>query len=308
MKHPREPNGSRSGAGPASHKAVDKAVDNDSSDLVELKAIAASTRAGHTPPVLSAAELSGVMARRDSVVGARVTGGADGLPPWIWGMAGCLSVMALGLGIFWYLNAPPRSASAEADPGSAFRHTEQPLATPPLGPQIVPLPPRPEPPAPEPARAEKEKPTPRHLAGARAGAHPGTLPSPRAEPSDTADVPTKKSSDLDTLLAAPPGGPGASSDQGAQGTVDPERALKDVDAALEGLQPKVHQCFRRFQIRGVAQVKLTVSPSGSIESPAVTGDFEGTPTGDCVINELASAALPPFKGGPVSISHSFVFR
>jgi hypothetical protein len=135
------------------------------------------------------------------------------------------------------------------------------------------------------------------------------LPSPRAEPAaDTADVPTKKTSDLDTLLAAPPGGPGASNEQGAQGTVDPERALKDVDAALEGLQPKVHQCFRRFQIRGVAQVKLTVSPSGSIESPAVTGDFEGTPTGDCVINELASAALPPFKGGPVSISHSFVFR
>jgi hypothetical protein len=307
MKQPRDPNGSRSAAGPAPDRASALAGDNDSSDLVELKAIAASTRAGHTPPVLSAAELSGVMARRDSVVGARVTGGADGLPPWIWGMAGCLSVMALGLGIFWYLNAPPRSSSAEADPGSALRHTEQPLAIPPLGPQIVPLPPRPEPSVPEPPRAEKEKPT-RHLAGARSGAHLGTLPSPRAEPADTADVPTKKTSDLDTLLAAPPGGPGASNDQGAQGTVDPERALKDVDAALEGLQPKVHQCFRRFQIRGVAQVKLTVSPSGSIESPAVTGDFEGTPTGDCVINELASAALPPFKGGPVSISHSFVFR
>jgi hypothetical protein len=83
---------------------------------------------------------------------------------------------------------------------------------------------------------------------------------------------------------------------------------KEVDAALDELQPKVHECFRRFQIRGVAQVKLTVSPTGSVESPALTGDFEGTPTGDCVLKEVASAALPPFKGSPLSVSHAYVFR
>lgn len=74
------------------------------------------------------------------------------------------------------------------------------------------------------------------------------------------------------------------------------------------MQPKLHRCFRRFQIRGIALVKVTISPNGSVKSPALTGDFAGTPTGERVISGLTSAALPPLKGGAVNVSHAYVFR
>src|SRR5579872_1070270 len=105
MKPPRPTQ--RSGAGYAADG------ERESSDLVELRAIAASTRASATPPVVSAAELSGVVARRDSVVGVRVDGAATGVPPWFWGVVGCLGVLALGLGVFWYLDG---GASAPSSP------------------------------------------------------------------------------------------------------------------------------------------------------------------------------------------------
>jgi hypothetical protein len=285
--------------------------------LVDLKAIAASTRASATAPVVSAAELSGVVPRRDSVVGARVTE-SGGIPPWFYGVIGCLSVMALGLGIFWYLDAPtkhPRLAEAAAERPFV---PAAPQVTP-AGPEIVPLPTA-APPAPiapvEPAHAEKEK-AAHHVGAAKSVARAAAAQD--EAPADSVDVTLKKPSVLDTLLS--PGTAAANGDDGsgnsnkrdprpagAAATGETDRTLKDVDAALDDLQPKVHECFRRFQIRGTAQVKMTVSPTGSVESPALTGDFEGTPTGDCVIKELASAALPPFKGGPVSVSHAFIFR
>jgi hypothetical protein len=226
--------------------------------------------------------------------------------------------MALGLGIFWYLDAPtkhPRLAEAAAE--RPFVPAAPQVV--PAGPEIVPLPapaPREATVPAEPAHAEKEK-AAHHLGASKSVAQ--AIVTQDEAPPDIVEEPGKKPSVLDTLLG--PGTIAANSDDGtgssnkrdprpAGGAAngEPDRALKDVDAALDDLQSKVHECFRRFQIRGIAQVKLTVSPSGSVESPALTGDFEGTPTGDCVIKELASAALPPFKGGPVSVSHSYVFR
>ncbi|HVR62524.1 MAG TPA: hypothetical protein VMU50_11520 [Polyangia bacterium] len=272
--------------------------DSESSDLVELQAIAASTRASATPAVVNPAELSGLIARRDSVVGARVTGAGPGMPPFVWGLIGCLGVLALGMGVFWYLGLPSSPAPATAEAPPAGPHP--PAAPRPSAgaPQIVPLPARTEPappPAPEPvapAHVEKE-----HAAhrGGKSAAHATTVAAADDAEAGEAPATSDRPGVPDRLLAAGAG----------RAAADPRR---DVDAALDGLQPKVHECFRRFQIRGVAQVRLTVSPSGSVESPAVTGDFEGTPTGDCVLKEVASAALPPFKGGPVSVSHAYVFR
>ena len=94
----------------------------------------------------------------------------------------------------------------------------------------------------------------------------------------------------------------------AQPAAPAKNPIEDVNAALDDLQPKLKQCFRRFQIPGIAKVKLVVDPSGSIEPASLSGDFEGTPTGDCVMQELSSATLPPFKGAPLQLNHAFVLR
>lgn len=133
-QHPRDPNLAPKAAAPPREEEI--------SDLVDLKAIAASTRANATAPVVSAAALSGVVARRDSVVGARVADGSSGIPPWFWGVIGCLGVMALGLGVFWYLDAAARRPSLAAIPARV------PARPPPrwpvmVAPEIVPIPPPP---------------------------------------------------------------------------------------------------------------------------------------------------------------------
>ena len=278
--------------------------DRDSSDLVDLQAIAASTRASATPPKVSAAELSGVVPRRDSVVGARVTSAGTGMPPFFWGLIGCLGVLAVGLGLFWYVGVPGVGVGS-APPATPEISVPSVPQVVPGGPQIVPLPARIEPPSPTPPpppHAEKEKAARHSVSLAAKSAARAAASADRAETPDPGGAstevpaPPEKSGVLDSLLGA---------GTAAAPAADPR---KEVDAALDELQPKMHECFRRFQIRGVAQVKLTVSPSGSVESPAVTGDFEGTPTGECVLKEVASAALPAFKGSPLNVSHAYVFR
>src|SRR5436309_15914724 len=66
------------------------------SDLVDVKAMAAAARADSGRVVApNPSDISGVVARRDSVVGARVTppppAPSGQLPGWFWGMVGCLS-------------------------------------------------------------------------------------------------------------------------------------------------------------------------------------------------------------------------
>ena len=303
------------------------APESDISDLVDLKAIAASMRAEATPrSPITASELSGVVGRRDSVVGARVERGGPltGVPPWFWGVVGCLGVMALGLGVFWYLTGPVGSATASTS--QAAKPPPPPAGAPAQGPEIVPMAPpsrldRVDPVA-EPTHAEKA--AARRASGAVGNNKPArgeasAQGAEAVEPEGSAARPIKKS-EVDSVLSRALDG--ESGDGTKDGTKDgakkgaaaranseaADNPVDRVDAALDELQPKVRECFHRFQIRGVAQVNLTVAPSGSVQSSALTGDFEGTPTGECVIKELASAALPPFKGDPVRVTHQYVFR
>ena len=57
-----------------------------------------------------------------------------------------------------------------------------------------------------------------------------------------------------------------------------------------------------------ANVAITISGSGRISSANVTGQFAGTPTGECVAKAVKSASFPKFKGSPQSIVYPYVFR
>jgi hypothetical protein len=82
-----------------------------------------------------------------------------------------------------------------------------------------------------------------------------------------------------------------------------------VEAALKALTPRVRRCFFKFQIPGNAQVKLVATPQGGeAETVTVSGEFEGTPTGECVMSAVAGATLPAFKGEALRLSHVYVLR
>jgi hypothetical protein len=64
----------------------------------------------------------------------------------------------------------------------------------------------------------------------------------------------------------------------------------------------------KYQIKGIARVRLVATPAGTAESVNVTGDFEDTPTGMCVESVIAGAKLPTFKGPPLKLSQSYQLR
>ena len=55
-------------------------------------------------------------------------------------------------------------------------------------------------------------------------------------------------------------------------------------------------CHQRFQVDGVADVRVAVNPSGTVESASLAGEFEGTPTGDCIVRLVSAASFPGSKG------------
>jgi hypothetical protein len=82
----------------------------------------------------------------------------------------------------------------------------------------------------------------------------------------------------------------------------------DVEKALDALAPRMRGCYLKYQIKGTARVRLVATPAGKAESINVTGDFEDTPTGNCVESILSDAKLPSFKGPPLKVSQSYQLR
>ena len=84
------------------------------------------------------------------------------------------------------------------------------------------------------------------------------------------------------------------------------RTVKELRSALARLQNRVGRCHQRFQVDGVADVRVAVNPSGTVESASLAGEFEGTPTGDCIVRAVSAASFPTFDGTEsVRVSHSF---
>jgi hypothetical protein len=321
---------------------------------VDVRALAARTRSvtGSAPiQAPSAAELSGVHARRDSVVGARMTpppttSNAQ-LPNLFWGVLGCLSTLVVGFAALWGLASSgrlPGMSGAVTPSLVALRagstgvldrgriQVEQIAPVAPAG--VVPVSAHSE------ARRAPARERPAGVAAAAVPHSPKPAPSPAApkpaaateddeseSPAKPAAPPPGRRAAREAVVAAEPSDqPAARETAPAEPAVRAPAVLREisgdedeerhealprdvVEAALKALTPKVRRCFIKFQIPGNAQVRVVATPAGGpADSVNVSGDFEGTPTGDCVEAEVAAASLPQFKGGPVRLNHTYQLR
>jgi hypothetical protein len=199
---------------------------NARSDLDDVKALAAKARqeTGGPVPVPNASELSGMRARRDSVIGMRLTPppratGGD-LPNWIWGLLGCLSVLLVGFGGLLVLG---RSGKLGALVGGAASMvapaptTTVPAPAPAGGPTANPLGEVPEAPAPsEHAPVVEHVVRPEHAAhvGHAAPANAGErAPATAGEPEPAAAAPEAPAAA--PPVAGEPVAPPAAPDEGA---------------------------------------------------------------------------------------------
>ena len=256
-------------------------------------------------------------------------GVGGGTPKWAIGLAVVLGALLVALTIIgWKLlsrdqqlaEAPPAAAPVPAPSApvaaapAAVPAEKAPPATPPPAANED-LPPRE---AVKPSAAAGDRSTGAR-SGARAGAggrKPGGVASRGSDPLDrsptitpprpAAEAPKKPKDDIEALLEAAAGGKrssgGGSAPAARRAEEEPagERAgplsREDIVKGMNQVMPKGRECFAQYKVPGVANVKVTVSPSGRVTNGVVTGKFAGTPSGSCVESALKGAKFPASAG------------
>jgi len=307
---------------------------SESSDLTDMKALAAAARPAPIPtPQERGPELSGMTGGRHSVVGVRIDDRAPlaaGLS-WSWLAAGCAAVLLPGLIGVWILARSSPAAAERTSVAMVAPAAPAPVVEPePAAVQIEPMQRMPAlVPDPEPAAPAVRGPTHyyrhrrmRGLSGAAIAAMtaanaatPGTASAgaapaaanaaASASAADQAPADNEAAGQAETPAAAekPKKAVEAAPDE-PSGT--PPKTIKELRSALARLQNRVVACHQRFQVDGVADVRVAVNPSGTVESASLAGEFEGTPTGDCIVRLVSAASFPSFDGTEsVKVSHSF---
>ncbi len=94
----------------------------------------------------------------------------------------------------------------------------------------------------------------------------------------------------------------------------PEEHVPDelsTDAIREAMKPGVsvsHICFDHFHVAGTARLKLTVNGNGDVVEVHQTGDFAGTPTGECLEKAVSSLKFPRTAQTQQTVNYPIVLR
>jgi Mg-chelatase subunit ChlD len=118
--------------------------------------------------------------------------------------------------------------------------------------------------------------------------------------------------DLDALLAGATGGSqGEGSGSGSAGSSSVGATAETLSrtqivAGISAIRPRVQACNAQYRVPGTANVDITISRTGRIQTAAVTGKFAGTPTGLCLEKAVRGATFPRFAGPPITISYPLV--
>ena len=85
----------------------------------------------------------------------------------------------------------------------------------------------------------------------------------------------------------------------------PREAIAD---AMTLIRPQVFACYEKFKEPGTAQLTYVVASNGMVQSIRIGGSFDGTPTGECVLDAGKNAHFPPFKAARQQFSYPFFLR
>ncbi|MRG93464.1 hypothetical protein [Polyangium spumosum] len=117
-----------------------------------------------------------------------------------------------------------------------------------------------------------------------------------------------KAQDLAAAMAAANKG-GASAPAPAPAGGGGEFSRSAASSALGAAAGRAAGCRSPTDPAGTARVSVTFAPSGRATSAIVNGPpFAGTRTGGCIAAAFRSASVPPFSGGPVTVSKSVTIR
>ncbi len=73
-------------------------------------------------------------------------------------------------------------------------------------------------------------------------------------------------------------------------------------------QGPAQACYTTYGVPGTAELMIEIEgASGKVKQVELTGDFEETPTGDCIIKAVKEVQFPKFKKESMTVPYPFVF-
>jgi hypothetical protein len=98
-------------------------------------------------------------------------------------------------------------------------------------------------------------------------------------------------------------------EEGADDLKLPEELPRDAIAdAMTRIRPQIFACYEKYQTPGTAQLTYVVAGNGMVQSIRVGGSFDGTPTGECVLDAGKNARFPRFRAARQQFTYPFFLR
>lgn len=130
-----------------------------------------------------------------------------------------------------------------------------------------------------------------------------------ASPQSDKGVVDKSSCGDDVVSDIPEDDPEPRVDDKPKGPVIPNRLSTDqIKAALAPATLAAEKCFEAYGVAGKAWFKITFSSEGALMSAEQSGDFKGTPTGDCIQKAVDVVTFPESKKKKTTVKYPFNLR
>lgn len=100
----------------------------------------------------------------------------------------------------------------------------------------------------------------------------------------------------------------AAGDSAEDGNLPENLSTAAIATSMRQIQPDVMACFEKFHVPGNAQLAYIVGGNGLVQSIRITGAFDGTPTGSCVLDAGKNAKFARFKAARQSFTYPFLLR
>jgi hypothetical protein len=83
-----------------------------------------------------------------------------------------------------------------------------------------------------------------------------------------------------------------------------ELSAADIKRGMAVAEARAKTCFAGSQ--GMAQLQLSVAPTGRVARVSLFGPFASTPVGVCIERAVRAAVFPPWDGAPQSFRYNFL--
>ncbi len=93
----------------------------------------------------------------------------------------------------------------------------------------------------------------------------------------------------------------------AEDAVPEKLSQGDLKKGMGPVAKRAADCYEKYQVPGLAKVQLTIEASGKVAGAKVLGSYDGTPTGQCLLDAINKASFPKTKS-PLSLTYPFMLR